>query len=213
MFPAFSATFVRERSRTAFLYNRCVKYLFLFLFPIVLVIVGFSQDGLALWLGTEFAQHSYRVLQWLAVGVFLNCLAQVPFALLQGVGRPDLTAKMHLAELPCYILALWWLISAYGIVGAAMAWTCRSSVDALVLFGMAERFFPHSAILRRALGLLIALAFLFFGSLIVSQSLLVRSLFLLGAIGGFGLIGWFRVLSTEERGLAIGLVSSEGLIS
>jgi len=35
--------------------------------------------------GAEFAQHSFRVLQWLAAGVFLNSLAYVPFTLLQGV--------------------------------------------------------------------------------------------------------------------------------
>jgi hypothetical protein len=89
------------------------------------------------------------VLQWLAAGVFLNSLAQVPLALVQGVGRPDLTAKLHLLELPLYVLGLWWLISTFGIVGAAIAWTLRVGLDAAVLFGMAQRFLGTTAEGRR----------------------------------------------------------------
>src|SRR5216683_1926896 len=150
MFPAFSTSFEFDRDRTAALYRRCVKYVFLILFPVVLLTVGFAQKGLALWLGADFAQHSFRVLQWLALGVLLNSLAQIPFALVQGAGRPDLTAKLHLIELPCYLLGLWWLISAYGVEGAAIAWTARVGVDALVLFVVAQRLFlRRSARLNR----------------------------------------------------------------
>ena len=146
MFPAFSASFAHDRSRTAALYSRCVKYVFLILFPSVLLTVTLAQNGLTLWLGADFARHSFRVLQWLAVGVFFNSLAQVPFALVQGVGRPDLTAMLHMAELPFYLLALWLLISIYGVEGAAIAWTARVGVDALILFVMAKRSFPSGAL-------------------------------------------------------------------
>jgi len=151
MFPAFSASFGHDRNRTAFLYGQSVKYVLLALFPIVLLIVVFAESGLKLWLGADFAQHSTRVLQWLAVGVFVNGLALIPYSLLQGVGRPDLTAKLHLAELPAYLLVLWWLIHVDGIEGAAMAWAARVFVDALVLFGMARRFLPKSASEERTL--------------------------------------------------------------
>ena len=149
MFPAFSASFVHDRNRTTILYGRCVKYVFLILFPAVLLIVGLARSGLTLWLGADFAQHSFRVLQWLAVGVFINSLATIPFALVQGVGRPDLTAKLHLLELPFYLLGLWWLISMYGVEGAAIAWTARVAMDGAVLFGMARRFFSDNAVDKR----------------------------------------------------------------
>jgi O-antigen/teichoic acid export membrane protein len=149
MFPAFSTSFSQDRERTAALYGRCVKYIFLILFPAVVLTVGLARSGLTLWLGADFAQHSYRVLQWLAVGVLLNGLATIPFALVQGVGRPDLTAKLHLIELPLYLLALWWLISAYGVEGAAIAWTARVGVDGAVLFGMTHRFLAANAMERK----------------------------------------------------------------
>jgi O-antigen/teichoic acid export membrane protein len=144
MFPAFSASFEHDRNRTAILYGRCVKYVFLILLPVVLLTVSVARSGLTLWLGADFAQHSFRVLQWLAVGVLINSLAQIPFALVQGVGRPDLTAKLHLIELPAYLLTLWWLVSARGVEGAAMAWTARMGVDAMLLFGMTQRLFRGS---------------------------------------------------------------------
>src|SRR5439155_14462406 len=110
MFPAFSASFAHDSERTAILFRRCAKSLFLVLFPVMLCTVALAQDGLKLWLGSEFAQHGFRVLQILAVGVFINSLANVPFAFLQGVGRPDLSATLHLIELPVYLRLLWWWI-------------------------------------------------------------------------------------------------------
>src|SRR5258706_3691946 len=116
MFPAFSTSFASDRSRSVALYTRSVKCVLLALFPLVLLIVAFARNGLTIWLGTDFAQHSTRVLQWLALGVLANSLALIPFTFVQGVGRPDLTAKLHLLELPVYLGILLLLIHADGIV-------------------------------------------------------------------------------------------------
>jgi O-antigen/teichoic acid export membrane protein len=201
LFPAFSASFAQDRNRTALLYGRTIKFLLLGLFPVVLLIVVFAKDGLRLWLGADFAQHSARVLQWLAVGVFLNCLAQVPFALVQGVGRPDLTAKLHLIELPAYLLALWWLISVRGIEGAAIAWTGRVAVDALVLLGFSHWLLPKSAprIQRTVLGCSFALAVMFLSTFSRTEN--VKVFFLLAAVLGFTLAGWFLMFTPQERAL------------
>jgi O-antigen/teichoic acid export membrane protein len=201
MFPAFSASFVQDRNRTALLYSRSVKYLFLVLFPVVLLTVAFAQNGLTLWLGAEFARQSTRVLQWLAVGVFMNCLAQVPFALVQGVGRPDLTAKLHLIELPFYLLGMWWLIRAYGIEGAAIAWTLRIGLDACIQFGIARRFFPGNISWTHRTALVLGIALLAFASAASMQDLVLKGFFLPMSILGFGLASWFLILSPEERTL------------
>jgi O-antigen/teichoic acid export membrane protein len=76
------------------------------------------------------------------VGVLVNSAAQIPFALIQGSARPDVTAKLHLVELPFYLAGLWWLVAAHGIEGAAIAWTARVAVDALALFLFAHRLVP-----------------------------------------------------------------------
>ncbi len=202
MFPAFSASFAHNGERTAVLFGRSVKSLFLVLFPVMLCTVALAQNGLKLWLGPEFALQSFRVLQWLAVGVFINSLAQVPFAFLQGVGRPDLTATLHLIELPLYLGLLWLLISTRGIEGAAIAWTARVTVDALFLFGLARRFLPGKGPIRLRAALLPAMALLILALAALLHGPIVKGLFLLGTILCFVLVTWFRILTPEERGLA-----------
>jgi O-antigen/teichoic acid export membrane protein len=204
MFPAFSTGFAQDHERSAVLFGRSVKSLFLLLFPIMLCTVALAQDALKLWLGAEFAQHSFRVLQILAVGVFLNSLAFVPFALLQGAGRPDLTAALHLIELPLYLALLWWLIGGFGVEGAAIAWTARVTVDALLLFLLARKLLPgdgpillRTAILPATALLTLAVAALLRGPVVV------KGVFLLGTILCFALVAWFWILTPEERTLGL----------
>jgi O-antigen/teichoic acid export membrane protein len=202
MFPAFSTGFAQDRERTGMLFGRSVKSLFLVLFPIMLCTVALAQDGLKLWLGAEFAQQSFRVLQWLAVGVFINSLAYVPFAFLQGAGRPDLTAIVHLIELPLYLGLLWWLIGRRGIEGAAIAWSARAVFDALAMFVVARRFLPAGSPMSSKTKLLLAAALVVLILATLPQGLLLKAGFLLMAILGFIFVTWFLILTPEERSFA-----------
>jgi O-antigen/teichoic acid export membrane protein len=201
MFPAFSASSAQNGERAALLFGRSVKSLFLVLFPVMLCTVALAQDGLKLWLGAEFAQHSFRVMQWLAVGVYINSLAYVPFAFLQAVGRPDLTAALHLLELPLYLGLLWWLVRTNGIEGAAIAWSARGAIDTLLMFGLAKRFLPVKGPMRLRAALLPTMALLILALAALLQGPIVKSIFLLGTIVSFVLVTWFRILTPEERSL------------
>jgi O-antigen/teichoic acid export membrane protein len=202
MFPAFSTSFANDRHRTAVLYGRTVKYLLLTLFPLTLFVITFADLGLKIWLGAEFAQHSTAVLQWLAVGVFINCLASVPFAVIQGAGRPDLTAKLHMIELPVYLVALFSLTKRYGIEGAAIAWTGRVATDALVLFAMTQRFVRVGSSFMTQMIPMAVLASVTLGLATLPQRTLFKSIFLVLTTLVFALLTWFVVLSPEERTLA-----------
>jgi O-antigen/teichoic acid export membrane protein len=205
MFPAFSVSFANDRNRTALLYGRSVKYILLALFPITLLIVALAHNGLALWLGADFAGHSTHVAQWLAIGVLANGLALVPISFVQGIGRPDLTAKLHLIELPLYFGMLCWLIRADGIEGAAIAWTARTVFDALALFLMAKRFLPASSPMAARTKGLLAAALATLALAVLPQQGALKSAFLIVAILGFVVVTWFLVLTPEERSLAQGL--------
>ncbi len=134
LFPAFSASYLSKPEFTKKLSIRALKYIFIFLFPLVVLIVTFSHEGMNLWLGSKFAEHSTFILQMLAVGVLFNGIAYIPFTFLQGIGRPDITAKVNLVELPFYFFGMWFAIKQAGINGAALVWLLRMGVDALVLF-------------------------------------------------------------------------------
>ena len=118
LFPAISASFFQDRERTARLLGQGVAWIFLILFPLTLLLVLFAGEIMAFWIGAEFARQSSEVMQLLAIGVLINSLALVPLALVQGAGRPDLSARLHLLELPFYLVGLWWGLTAWGIIGA-----------------------------------------------------------------------------------------------
>ena len=73
LFPAFTTALAQDHVHAARLYGRSVIYVFLLLFPAVLIIVTFAREGLTMWLGSEFSGDSSLVLQILAVGVLVNC--------------------------------------------------------------------------------------------------------------------------------------------
>jgi O-antigen/teichoic acid export membrane protein len=199
LFPAFSSSCTRDdQARVAHLFDRSLTYVVLLLFLPALVIVTFAQGGMRLWLGEAFASQSSLVLQLLCIGVFANGVAQVPFALVQGMGRPDLTAKLHMAELLFYVPAVWWLTSSWGIKGTALAWLLRAVVDLVLLFIVVVHVLPVSAsVVRHAyFRMTVALAFLLLG---ICTTGLVSAAFALITSLLFVFISWFGILTQRER--------------
>jgi len=157
VFPALAEAQARPESSTTLLRAAVTALVALMLPPLLLAMI-FAKPLLTLWLGQRFALSALPVFQMLILGVFTNSLAHVPYALLQAHGRSDLTAKLHLAELPVFAGLLVWAVSDWGIVGAALAWTLRVSIDTVLLYGSAIILQPaQSTVLAKGLGL-VALA-------------------------------------------------------
>lgn len=199
LFPAFAASFVLDQDRARHLFERGTKIVFVSMFPLILVVVTLAHPGLVLWLGADFASASTLVLQWLAVGVFLNSLAHVPYVLIQGAGRPDLTAKAHVVELIIYAPLLWYLLIKQDIVGAAVAWTFRAALDVAILFALASRLMPRTTMMtpRAVLGVVIALLCFLVGGTITGLQAGLWYLLLCTAI--FLALAWHLILNAEER--------------
>ncbi len=116
-----------------------MKWLLFTVAPLALGLVLFAEKLLDAWLGPEFAQHGTDAVRLLAIGVLVNSLAQVPYAVLLAKGRSDIPAKFHVLELPIYAVLAWWWIRDMAIVGAALAWLVRITLDAVLLFAAAVR--------------------------------------------------------------------------
>jgi O-antigen/teichoic acid export membrane protein len=142
LFPAFVSLHEQKSPRIVPIFKRSSEATLLLVAPPVVATLLLAHEGLRLWVGEPFAQHSAHVAKILAVGVLVNSLARTPFTLVQGAGRADWTALLHLLETPFYLLALWLLLSFAGIEGAAYAWTARILVDTIVLYAMAARLEP-----------------------------------------------------------------------
>jgi O-antigen/teichoic acid export membrane protein len=201
LFPAFATSFVQDPKRTSLFFVRGVKYVFLVMFPIVLFIVAFARQGLDLWLGKEFAEHGTRVLQLLAIGIFFNSLAQIPFSLVQSAGRPDLTAKLHLIELPFYLIAVWWMTRTFGIEGTALVWAVRVIIDALILFRMAKGILPRSSYRYFNTEIKACLILLVFVLELIPKNIIFNLTFIIIAMILFVFVSWFIVLDSEERSI------------
>lgn len=138
LFPAFAQLIQEDPDRAARLYRRGQLLTLLAMLPPVLLVLLLARTGLAWWIDAEFAAQGHRVARWLALGVFINSFGHVAQALVQASGRPDLTAKLHVAELVAYLPYLWLLTARAGIDGAAMAWVVRVTISTSVLVWMAH---------------------------------------------------------------------------
>ena len=140
LFPKFSGATQSPTDRTVVaLYQRSIRLISAMMLPLCTLAAVLSYDALRLWLGESFAFNSYRVVEIVAIGIFVNSIGHLPFAWLQGVGRSYLTARIHLIELPAYALGLYFWVEHTGIEGAAWMWTIRVSVDCLLLLVMAAK--------------------------------------------------------------------------
>ncbi|WP_404786054.1 flippase [Altericista sp. CCNU0014] len=140
LFPAFTTSHQTSVKSSSELFEKAIIYIFFVLFPVVLLTTTFAQEGLYLWLGADFSRKSSLVLQILAIGIFINSFANIAYTFIQGIGKPNITAKLHLLELPFYLLLVWHLAKIHGIVGVAIAWVLRIAVDAILLFYIADNF-------------------------------------------------------------------------
>lgn len=139
LFPAFAAQLALDRAGDPTLFRRAVDTLFAALLPVTAALALFAHEGLGYWIDPGFAARSAPLLQVFALGTLLNCLAHVPFTLIQSAGAARLTALAHAAELPLFVGLLWVLTSHYGIAGAALAWLARITLDTALMFELCRR--------------------------------------------------------------------------
>jgi len=138
LFPAFSNVGMADRTKTAEMISRPIKYLLLTMTPITVTLVAFAHPILLTWLGNEFARISTLPFQILVVSILLNSFAIIPFTTIQGLGKPEYKARLDLVELPIYVALNVLLIPAYGIAGAALAKFIITVIDFLALFVIAK---------------------------------------------------------------------------
>lgn len=131
LFPRFSAQADAERD---VLMAQAVRAVLVVVTPVVLISLLAMKPFLSWWVGADFAEHSAAPGQIIVLGLWFNSLALIPFTRLQAQGRPDVVAKFHLLEVLPYWALLWFGVTAWGIAGAAVAWSVRVAADAVLLF-------------------------------------------------------------------------------
>ena len=207
LFPASSAMAATRKEELERVSARALKFVILAQGALTVIVVVFARDLLRLWVGGAFARsESVLVLQILAVGAFVNSMAAIPSALLYGLGRPDIVAKIVLLELLLYSGLAWLLTKEIGTVGTALAWAVRGGFEAL-LFGLAAwkslglrpSTFAECGLGRTAMalgGLSLAVCSVTAGLREIKPASVMATV---GLIALFAVIAWRFVLSISDR--------------
>lgn len=198
-FSAISATSRRDAGRTTLLFDKLLRATLALLFLPTLAFVVLAPDILRVWLGRAFADQSAAVMQLIAIAVFVNCLGQAALSLVQGLGRADLSAKYHLAELPLYALILWFLLPRFGIVGAAVAWSVRTIGDTIVLLATCPRLLPQTGAVVRRMASWVAVTSALLALAALSIGSPARFVIIAVAVPAWVAVCWRFLLTAEER--------------
>jgi O-antigen/teichoic acid export membrane protein len=207
LFPAMGAAMATDRERARRLYLQSFRVMVAVMLPIVTAVVALAHPLLSIWITPAFAAHSFVVLQLLAAGVGMNCVARVVFTVIQSLGRSDATARLHFVELPLFILLLLFLTGRYGIVGAAMAWALRATLDFAALVLMQQRMIRTPSPVRALPVVAIVAMMLAAAGVRLLHQAAVIELVLAVALVALGLLvacAW--VLTGEDRALIRGAV-------
>lgn len=167
LFPAFSALEARQEwDRIQTLFVRAHRYLLMTVLPLAFVIYAWAHELLRVWIDRDFADRAATPLRILVCGFAIGLLAPLSGALLEGIGRPDVVAKLYLVELPLNIALVIVLTREFGLVGAATSFAVRTVIETGLLWVFVARLLDFS---RDALGLIArtgkqaALAFVLLG--------------------------------------------------
>ena len=202
-FPALAATYSQDRDYTAVMFDRGNRLILIVVFPAILVFAAFAHEILLIWLGADVATHSTTIMQLLSIGMLINSMAQVPVGFLQAIRRADITAKLHMLEFPLYAAMIYLFGRRFGVVGVALAWTLRVSIDTTV----------HSFLCRRQLPELIPAVdriLVWLGALTVTillttvpSAFVPRIVIASIALLAFAVLVWKALLTPKERAFAL----------
>ena len=207
LFPAFSHA-QGSRDTIAALFRRPLRLLFLLQWPLLVVFWLFPTEILAAWMNDDVAAAGAHALRLLALAFFFNGFAQVALAGVQGLGRPDLKAKLDLVQVPLYIACAAVLTARFGVTGAASAKLVFTVLDTAILFLFARRLgsgalLGSTAVGRhlRAAGVVVLLAV----AAAMFASLPVRVVMAAVAVFGLGGAFWSHALEPSDRAAVRGL--------
>ncbi len=98
---------------------------------------------LTVWVGENLPAESILIGQILCIGAFARTINVLCTSMIHAYGRADLITVARIVELPIYIAAVYFLITTFGVYGAAYAWVLRMITDSSVLYCLMRRYPSH----------------------------------------------------------------------
>jgi O-antigen/teichoic acid export membrane protein len=131
LFPRFSHNQGEDNLK---LMEDAIFSLFSIQSTLIVIALTVMHPFLVFWVGPSLAQVATPVAVIILIGIWLNSPSYPCYAFLQAVGRPDIMTKVYLAELLPFLTILWIAVGTLGLLGAALTWTFRITIDGLIWF-------------------------------------------------------------------------------
>jgi O-antigen/teichoic acid export membrane protein len=138
--PAFSQLLPPEKKKEFnTLFQRGMRLNLILLVPGLTALLVVAKPFFTLWAGEDFGRESTTPFYILAFGLFFNILAYIPYTSILAHARTDIFAKLYWIELALYLVMVLALVSYFGIIGAAIAWSVRVALDTLAIVYFSNR--------------------------------------------------------------------------
>ncbi len=211
-YPAMAATFRVNPSGTAAMFRRSIVTLTAALLVPALLVVAFSKYILTFWVGAAFASHAAPAMCWLGIGVMLSAADSVVSTLLDSIGEPGVNARFSLCEVILYVPLVAFLVHAFGIEGAAIAWSVRCMADFLCRqWLLVQRYPPVIPEMGRAVFTVMAATSLLVLPLL-GDGIVARFIAIGVAMATFAAVVWFCGSTARERGLIFAKLNKVNLL-
>lgn len=128
-----------NRADLTHVYRLAMRLLALWIPPVAVLLFFAAQPVLTLWAGTRYGVNSTDPFYIMLVGMVLSILDYGPQTVLEAHQRTRILARWRLLELIPHLIITYLLISAFGLIGAALAWSLRFVVETTVLSVVAWR--------------------------------------------------------------------------
>jgi O-antigen/teichoic acid export membrane protein len=112
-------------------------YLLLLIIPVCAIGILFGSQLFMFWLNKEIdVSFLDPIVTMICLGLFFSCLSQIPFSVIQGIGKVATTAKLHvlffLVSLPVYVYSA----KLFGYEGLLSAWLGRIILEFVIITGI-----------------------------------------------------------------------------
>ncbi|MEE1672833.1 flippase [Agarivorans aestuarii] len=132
-FPSISRLITADKQQASAVFKRWLLIVIVGMAVVCSILFLLMPFVLRLWVGEFVDESSISVGKIMCVGVYVNAVGAMLYAWLHANGKTKVTALAHCFELPVFLCLLYLFISQWGIVGAALAWVVRVTIDTLIL--------------------------------------------------------------------------------
>lgn len=143
--PHFTALVAQgEEQKLKEIFHKSSLFISLLLTPVATMLMFCAPTILEIWIRSpEVVTQASHPLRLLTFGMLMGSLFHVQYLLQLAIGKPQIYALFGSFSLILVVPAMFWLISHFELVGAALVWAILNTAYYLILSRMTHRYILH----------------------------------------------------------------------